>query len=121
MDQREVMALLEQMVEAINDHDLPRLVSCFHPDYQSVQPVHPERAFQGRDRVEVNWRWVFDQFPDFQAEIVDFAVRESTVWIEWVWQGSDSEGSIVSVRGVMIVTIEDGMWRLGRLFMEPME
>jgi hypothetical protein len=121
MTQQVAMALLEHLERAMNDHDLESLVSCFHPDYESIQPVHPERAFQGRVHVARNWGWVFEEFSDFQAEILDFAVRDTTVWTEWTWQGTDPLGVEIQVRGIMILTIEDQLFRVGRLYMEPVQ
>jgi hypothetical protein len=119
LTERTAAALLQQMVSAINDHDLPSLVSCFHSDYISHQPVHPERSFQGQQRVVENWGWVFNRFDDFEAEVLDFAFRDCTIWSEWVWRGSDAEGENIEVRGIMILTIEDDLIRFGRLYMEP--
>ena len=44
-------------------------MSLFAPEYDSRQPVHPDRAFVGRDQVRANWSAVFAGVPDFRAEI----------------------------------------------------
>ncbi len=119
MNERDAARLLENMTDAINNHDLDRLISCFHTDYRSVQPAHPERSFTGQQRVAGNWTWVFKQYADFQAVVVDFAFRDCTVWSEWVWRGTDPDDVEVEVRGVMILTVEEQRIRSGRLYMEP--
>src|SRR5680860_1509672 len=53
------LAAVERLVEAVNDHDLERLVSCFAEDYINDTPVHPQRAFRGRHQVRKNWTQIF--------------------------------------------------------------
>jgi hypothetical protein len=111
--------LLERLVTALNEHDLESLIACFHLDYLSEQPAHPARSFTGRDNVARNWAWVFDQFEDFQANLLDVSVRDTTIWTEWQWWGTDQSGIRVEVRGVMIFEVENGVFRSGRLYLEP--
>ncbi len=119
MERSEIVAKLYHLVSAINRHDLDELVSHFHEDYESIQPVHPERSFCGRDRVRENWEWVFQRFSDFRAQVIDFAVRDCTVWTEWTWQGTAPDGAHVVVRGVMILTVDGDLFRHGKLYLEP--
>jgi ketosteroid isomerase-like protein len=121
MTEQAAAEFLKSIQIAMNDHDLDRLVAMFHPEYRSVQPVHPERSFQGRERVRENWKWVFERFPDFRVDVTDFAAREKSVWSEWVWTGTDSTGKDVEVRGVMIFEIEDELICSGRLYLEPVD
>jgi hypothetical protein len=39
----------------MNAHDLGALVDCFEQDYQSEQPVNPDRSFEGRKTVRARW------------------------------------------------------------------
>lgn len=111
--------ILERAVHAMNSHDLDALVACFHPEYESIQPVHPRRSFRGREHVVQNWEWVFDRFPDFHAELVDCLIDDRTAWTEWRWTGTDIDGEEVEVRGVMILMVAGDMIRSGRLYLEP--
>ena len=43
--------VLERLRDAQNRHDLDSFVDCFDPAYRSEQPVHPDRAFTGREQV----------------------------------------------------------------------
>ena len=65
--------VLERLRDAQNRHDLDSFVDCFDPAYRSEQPVHPDRAFTGREQVRRNWAAVFDGVPDFQAELLGSA------------------------------------------------
>jgi hypothetical protein len=119
--QSATMTVLERFVTALNQQDLELLLSCFHPDYKSDQPAHPERSFYGRDRVAENWSWVFDQFDEFNAEILNLISGNDEVWTEWRWVGIDAEDNVIEVRGVMIFEIDDDLFRYGRLYMEPVD
>ena len=59
--------VMNQLLEAMNAHDLDAFVACFAPDYRSEQPAHPSRAFDGSDKVRENWTSVFSGVPDFNA------------------------------------------------------
>jgi SnoaL-like domain len=47
-------AVTERLLEALNAHDLEGQLACFHEDYRSEQPAHPERAFSGREQAREN-------------------------------------------------------------------
>ena len=62
--QREVQTLpqgmiAERLAAAMNAHDIDAFVACFAPDYDSVQPAHPDRAFTGSEQVRKNWSEIF--------------------------------------------------------------
>jgi hypothetical protein len=65
-----------------NAADVEAFVSLFAHDYDSRQPVHPNRAFVGRDQVRANWSAVFLSVPDFRAGLVATAVDANTLWSE---------------------------------------
>jgi SnoaL-like domain len=54
----------EQLLAAMNAHDIDSHVACFAEDYRSEQPAHPSRTFTGRDQVQQNWSRLFDSIPD---------------------------------------------------------
>jgi ketosteroid isomerase-like protein len=113
--------VLERLLRAMNDHDLDAFLACIHPEYQSEQPAHPERGFDGRDQVEKNWAAMFAGIPDFHADLLETAVEDDTAWSEWRWTGSRADGSPVDVRGVTLFRIENGLITSGRLYMEEVE
>jgi hypothetical protein len=53
-------------------------VACFHPEYRSEQPLHPDRAFLGTQQVRTNWAEVFAGVPDFHADLVRSAREDDT-------------------------------------------
>jgi ketosteroid isomerase-like protein len=113
--------VLDQLHGAMNNHDLEALLACFHPDYQSEQPAHPERGFGGREQVEKNWAALFGGIPDFRAGLLATAVEGDTVWAEWRWTGTREDGSPLDLRGVTLFSAAGGQVSWGRLYMEEVE
>jgi limonene-1,2-epoxide hydrolase len=114
-------ALVVALGEAMNAHDIEAFVSLFATDYDSQQPVHPDRAFQGCDQVRANWTAVFSGVPDFHADIVATATEAETVWTEWRWSGTHEDGSRLQMAGVIIFEVHGGRFAHARLYVEPIE
>jgi len=114
-------AVVTALLEATNAHAIDAFVSLFAHDYDSEQPVHPDRAFRGRDQVRANWSEVFAGIPDFGAELVGMAVDGDTAWTEWNWRGTHPDGSLLRMAGVIIMVIRDGHIAGARLYIEPVE
>jgi len=114
-------AVAAAVAEAMNAHDIDAFVALFAPDYDSQQPVHPARAFVGRDQVRANWSAVFAGVPDFRAELVATAVEADTLWSEWRWHGTHEDGSRLQMAGVIVCGIDAGRLAWARLYVEPVE
>lgn len=113
--------VVERLDAALNAHDLDAFLDCFHEDYASEQPAHPDRAFQGREQVRMNWAAVFEGVPDFRSELVRAAVDGEIVWSEWRWRGTQSDEAALDMVGVMVCGVRDGRMSWARLYMEPVE
>ena len=113
--------VLEHLYHAVNQHDLEAFVACFHPDYRSEQPVHPNRGFGGREQVRTNWKALFEGMPDFRAELLATATEGDTVWSEWRWTGTRATEAPLDIRGVTLFGIKAGRIVSGRLYMEEVE
>jgi hypothetical protein len=116
-----VTEVLERLRDAQNRHDLDAFVACFDPEYDSRQPLHPDRAFMGSQQVRQNWAGVFAGVPDFRAELLRSAQRDDTGWAEWHWHGTRADGSRLDMRGVTIFGVRDGRIVWGRLYLEDVE
>jgi ketosteroid isomerase-like protein len=114
-------AVAAALLDAMNAHDIEAFVSLFAADYDSEQPVHPDRAFRGRNQVRANWSAVFAGVPDFRAELVATAVEGDTVWTEWRWHGTHEDGGPLEMAGVIILTVRDGRVTQARLYVEPVQ
>lgn len=113
------MSLLEQFHQAMNQHDVDAFVACFAPDYDSKQPVYPDRAFRGNDQVRRNWTSMFENVPNFQGEILHSVVDGDTIWTEWDWHGNQIDGSPFHVVAAIIFGVRNHQFAWGRLYMEP--
>ena len=109
-------ALMGQLLAAMNAHDLDAFVACFAPDYDSVQPAHPDRAFTGDEQVRKNWGEVLSGVPDFHAELLRVTTDGETEWSEWHWTGTG-----LDMAGVMILSARDDRIAWARLYVEHVE
>jgi ketosteroid isomerase-like protein len=114
-------SVLERLQTAQNQHDLEAFLDCFDPDYQSEQPVHPDRAFGGREQVRKNWSAMLSSTPDFRSELLRAAIEGDTGWAEWHWFGTRTDGTQFEMRGVTIFKVRNDRITRQRLYMEPVE
>lgn len=112
---------MHRLHAAMNAHDLEAFLACFDPEYRSEQPAHPDRAFVGIEQVRKNWAKIFGGIPDFRAELLRHTVDGDTEWAEWRWSGTQSDGTLMELRGVTLFGVEDERLAWGRLYMEPVE
>lgn len=105
----------------MNARDIEAFVECFEEEYESEQPVHPDRAFRGRDQVRSNWSAIFDGVPDFTAELIATSTDGDTEWSEWRWRGTQSDGTPLDMAGVIVGGVRDGRLSWARLYVEPVE
>jgi ketosteroid isomerase-like protein len=116
------LEVFERMVAAQNRHDLDGMVACFSRDFQSEQPFHSERNFEGQGGVRKNWSFFFNTVPDIHTDILSAVVDGDTLWSELYMYGTRVDGTKHSVRGVTIERIRDGLIVWARLYIEtPME
>jgi ketosteroid isomerase-like protein len=113
--------IVERLNAAMNAHDLQTLLACFQEDYDSEQPVHPDRAFRGLEQVRENWSAIFDGVPDFRSELVRATADGDTVWSEWRWEGTQSDGTSLDMAGIIICGVRQGRIAWARLYVEPVE
>lgn len=92
-----------------------------HEDYRSEQPAHPNRAFVGRSQMRANWEAMFAGIPDFHAELCRSVRDGATIWTEWHWSGTRSDGQPFEVRGVTLFETAGDEIMAGRLYMEDVE
>lgn len=111
----------ERLQQALNAYDLEALLACFAPDFQGDQPLHPDRAFQGPEQVLKNWSIIFQDVPDFHAEVLHSAVANDIAWTEWHYFGTRHNGVQLDMRGVSILGIEADQIKWARLYIEPVQ
>ena len=118
---RGARAVVEGLRDAMNAHDLEKLVACFHDDVESVQPSHPSRSFKGRAQLRVNWTQILGAIPDLRADLLACVAGEHDAWAEWRWVGTRADGGRFEMCGVTVQTLRDGVIGSVRFFMEPVD
>lgn len=112
------LAVIERIQQATSAHDLDALGECFDINYQSEQPMRPDRAFRGREQMRKNWSQIFAAVPDIQADVLRTAVDGNVVWAEWSMHGTGSNGVPSHTAMVTIAGIEHEQVVWMRLFMD---
>jgi len=113
--------MVGRLEQAINDRDLKGLVQLFHPDVVVEYPAHPSRTFQHRDQIWRNWAPIMAKLDDFRAIVVSSAVTENSVWVEWLWQGTQADGSPGDMAGIVIHELEGDKISHVRFYLEPVD
>lgn len=114
-------AITSAVARAMNAHDLGALVACFHPDYRSEQPLHPDRGFDGPDQVRKNYALLFAEVPDFRADVLRTAIADDDVWSEWRMHGTKVDATPFEYRGMTVWGLRDGLIAWARLYFEPVQ
>jgi ketosteroid isomerase-like protein len=115
---KDMVGLLEQ---AINERDLEGLVKLFSPDVVVEYPAHPSRTFRGRDQIWRNWAPIMAKLDDFRATVVRSAVNENSAWVEWLWQGTQADGSPGDMAGIVIHELDGDQIAHVRFYLEPVD
>ena len=118
---RRVAGVVERLRDALNAHDLEAMVGLFRDDYRSEQPMHPSRAFVGRDQVRKNWSALFEAIADLRAELLRSAEDGGTAWAEWRWTGTKKDGTPFEEAIVTIMGLENGQIAWARLYGDEVE
>jgi ketosteroid isomerase-like protein len=112
---------LERLRDAINSGDASRVAGCFTADFRAELPHHPERSFQGAERVAANWTAIFDKAPHLNAEILRTAASGPEIWSEWEITGLDRAGEPVTFAGPVIITTRGGHINWARFYLDTVD
>jgi len=115
------LALADRVRDAVNRHDLDALARCFATNFVNETPTHPARSFRGREQVRKNWAQIFAAVPNLEADLVDVAIHDDTVWTEWEMRGTRLDGAQHLMRGVSIFEVVDDAFASVRFYLEPVE
>jgi ketosteroid isomerase-like protein len=113
--------ILKRLEQAINDRDIEGLVDCFKPDVVVEYPAHPSRNFHGRDQIWRNWAPILARLDDFKATVIRSSMDDGSAWAEWLWQGTQADGSPGDMAGVAIHILEEGKIAWVRFYLEPVD
>ena len=113
--------VIDRLLIALNAHDLETAAALFDENYRSEQPAHPGRTFVGRAQMHANWSAMFAGIPDFRATVPRSVSDGDTIWSEWIWLGTRTDGLLFEVRGVTVFQIKDDLIAAGSLYLEDVE
>ncbi|MGE5287291.1 MAG: nuclear transport factor 2 family protein [Micromonosporaceae bacterium] len=113
--------LLEQLVAAVNRHDLDAVEGCFAAGYRNETPVHPARGFTGREQVRRNWEQIFTFVPDITARVLRHCCDGEVVWSEWEMTGTRRDGTAHQMAGVVLFGARGGHFAWARFYLEPVQ
>jgi ketosteroid isomerase-like protein len=113
--------MVGRLERAINERDLEGLIELFHPDVVVEYPAHPSRTFRGRDQIWRNWAPIMAKLDDFRATVVRSAVDDSSAWVEWLWQGTQADGSPGDTAGIVIHELDGDQIVRVRFCLEPID
>jgi hypothetical protein len=109
--------VVERLISALNGHDLDAVAACFGPDFQAEWPAHPSRGFHGPDQVRKNWDFIFRQSPNIAIAMTNAVEVGEETWGEWHYTKAAGQ----DLRGVIIITVRDGLIRRSRFYMEAVD
>jgi hypothetical protein len=109
--------VVERLIGALNEHDLDAVAACFGDDFTSEWPAHPGRNFDGPEQVRRNWEMIFTMSPDITIAMTNAVEVGDEVWGEWAYTKAAGQ----DLRGVIIITVREGLIRKSRFYMEPVD
>ncbi|GAB6902164.1 nuclear transport factor 2 family protein [Kineosporia succinea] len=110
-------SLVERLISALNEHDLDAVAACFGPDFSGEWPAHPGRSFTGPEQVRRNWDMIFRMSPGITVAMTEAVEVGDDVWGEWHYTQAAGQ----ELRGVIVITVRDGLIRRSRFYMEPVD
>jgi ketosteroid isomerase-like protein len=110
-------AVVERLIGALNRHDLDGVADCFAPDFSGEWPAHPGRDFRGPEQVRRNWEMIFKVSPEITVAMTQAVAVGDDVWGEWHYTKAAGQ----ELKGVIIITVRDGLIRRSRFYMEPID
>ncbi|GAA0594535.1 hypothetical protein GCM10010174_07130 [Kutzneria viridogrisea] len=118
----DVRAVPLRMAAAMSDRDVEKLVANYTDDFDCVMPVHPDRSFCGADQVRANYTTIFARYSHgLDARVIDSVVDGDRVWTEWEMIGTRADGVVETIRGTVIIRVEDGRAAAVRFYLDPVD
>ncbi len=110
------MAVVTRFLDAANHHDSDTLYASVHPEFESFQPLHPDRNFRGPGQLISNWKAIFEAEPGFRLTVLRASTTGNTVWVELHGAGDNAEAA-----GIFILGVENSRIRWVRVYSDLVE
>lgn len=106
-----LLAVLHELADAFNAHDIDGVMSCFAPDCSLDMPRGPEphgTRFEGFEQVRTGLLTRFATTPDVHYSDLEHFVSGTCGMSKWLLTGTKVDGAKVRVRGCDFYTFRDG-------------
>lgn len=105
---------LDRFVEAVNAHDLDRIMPMLAPECEWERAVGTEahgKRHVGHDEIREGIKYYFKLFPDcnWSDTTVYIDDNRDAATIEWLFSYTTFDGNTDAVRGVDVITFKDGL------------
>jgi steroid delta-isomerase-like uncharacterized protein len=110
MSNEQHLAVLQQVFDGFNRHDIDVIMSFFADDCVFESPRGPDpwgRRFVGRDEVRRGFAARFEGLPDVRYDGGDHFASGHRGVSEWTISGTTVDGERVEVRGCDLWTFDD--------------
>ena len=114
-------AVVARIRDAVNRHDLDDLMDCYAAGIRGEEPTLLDRDFSGVEQLRANWEQILTGIPDLEMDLLDVVLQGDTVWAEWRWRGSRTDGTRIVRTGVIIYEVSDGKVVRLRRYMGPLQ
>ncbi|NCF80809.1 MAG: nuclear transport factor 2 family protein [Proteobacteria bacterium] len=115
------LRMLSAYADAWNDHDIDRIMSFMTPDCIFQAGGGPESygsRHQGSVSVRERFLEVWAFFPDARWSEARHFVNGDRGMSEWLFTGTDPDGTMVEIHGCDVFTFRDGMIAIKDTFLK---
>lgn len=112
----QLLTLANGLICAWNAHDIDQLILFYAPDYEGTDVGQPYKV-QGAEAARQSLGRYLQAFPDIHFTTEDILIRGNTIALVWEAQATHqgvlmripATGRRVTVRGVSLLTIQNGL------------
>ncbi|GAA0410469.1 hypothetical protein GCM10009530_73700 [Microbispora corallina] len=123
--------LADEVLSAVNDHDVDRVLRCFRSDAVLVTPIG---VAEGREQIAWYYEHLIKGFPDICMTVWNKVTCSDPAFTEWTLTGThtgpfllpdgevlEGTGRRITVRGCGACTVEDGRIVTHRDYFDQLE
>lgn len=108
------LELARELSDAVNDHDVARLIACYDVNAVTVSPVAGE--IKGIEQIASWWHEIFQRFPDWHVQTHDVLFEgdrlaffgTATATDNSGWFGQPPTGERFTYRALILLNLRDG-------------
>jgi ketosteroid isomerase-like protein len=110
-DPSHVLATIERLNQAVNDHDVPAIMATFAPDcvFENTAPAPDGSRYAGRKAVQAFWQDFFRASPQAHFDYEEYILAGERCTVRWTYHWIDAAGLPGHVRGVDVFRVRDGL------------